>query len=523
MDFLPITILVLAAMIVIVVILEAINNSKIPLVKTIIASTNLIVAIVFFAIYDSVISNDATFLQVYNYIGVGELALILVFILILFVKMTFTKNELKMHTESIKNSPWNTYLIIDKKDRIKDISPNLLEDFDLTFEEVKNKKLFDVLNRTIRITHVNNKLCNNRELEEKLEQLKKINEPNDLLKLEIVYLNSNGDNSIVHMMDQAMFTKFGYYGRFLIGEMKTDFNLLGVEKQLKHTSQALETLQEQFIATLEVSGEGLAFSDVEEQSTWISDTLVSQLGFESNNIHTEDFLKLMQPDDLNRYLTKVNQLTPSSPSMEMKYRLFSKGVYRWYLDKSKKIFLEENTMIMSSINQMSTKHFMPTNLQNLDSLGDRNDLILKLTQLIDEERYFHLVVVRLKNLEHINELHGREVGNMAISEYIMKLEKSFTSEADHIFRLTGSTFAFILDDQRKMSLLRKGVQGSEEYLNMTLEYGASKLQLEVFAGISIINTDGYNENELLEAALSALKVAENPKYKGHVCYYGDIK
>jgi GGDEF domain-containing protein len=325
------------------------------------------------------------------------------------------------------------------------------------------------------------------------------------------------------MIDQAMYSRFGYYGRFLIGEKKTDFNLLGVEKQLKQTSLQLETLQEQFIATLEVSDDGLAFSDIEDKSTWISNTLVSQLGFQSNNINTEDFLKLMQPDDLNRYLTKLNQLTPSSPNMEMKYRLFSNGVYRWYIDKSKKIFLEENTMIMSSINQVSTKHFMRTNLQNLDALGDQNDLTIKLRQLIDEERYFHLVVVRLKNLPYINELHGREVGNMAISEYISKLEKSFTTEPDSIYRLTGSTFAFYLDDQRKMNLMRKGVQGNYDYLNMVLEYGASKLELEVFAGISIINNDGYNENEMLEAANAALKVAENPKYKGHVCYYGDIK
>ena len=117
------------------------------------------------------------------------------------------------------------------------------------------------------------------------------------------------------MIDQAMYSKFGYYGRFLIGEMKTDFNLLGVEKQLKQTTLQLETLQEQFVATLEVSDEGLAFSDIEDKSTWISDTLVEELGFQSNNIHTEDLLKLMQPDDLNRYLTKLNQLTPVTPNM----------------------------------------------------------------------------------------------------------------------------------------------------------------------------------------------------------------
>lgn len=523
MDFLPISILLLAIITSVIVLLEGINKQKVPFYKTIIAAANLIVTVVFFAIYSSIIKNDETFSQVYFYLGLFEFLLLIVFLMILFTEMTLTKRELSLHNESIKNSPWNTYLVLDRKDRIKDVSPNLLEDLAMIFDDVYNKKLFDILNRSIRITNVNNKNYTNRELENKLEQLKKINKKNELLKLEVVFLNSDGETVIVHLIDQAMFSKFGYYGRFLIGEKKTDFNLLSVEKQLKQTENSLETLQEQFIATLEVSNEGLAFSDISEQTTWISDALVEQLGFESNNINTEDLLKLMQPEDLNRYLTRVNQLTPATPNFEMKYRLFSKGVYRWYIDKSKKIFLANNSMIMTSLNQVSTKHFMASNLQNLDELGDKNDLLLKINKSIVEGKYFHLVVLRIKNLPYINELHGREIGNMAISEYLVKVEKSFTSEPNNIFRLTGSTFAFILSDQRRMSLIRKGVQGNDNYLNMTFEYGSAKLELEVFAGISIINSDGYNENELLDTALQALKVAENPKYKGHVCYYGDIK
>ena len=177
---------------------------------------------------------------------------------------------------------------------------------------------------------------------------------------------------------------------------------------------------------------------------------------------------------------------------------------------------------MSSINLVNTKHFMRSNIQNLDNLGDQNDLLIKLNKLIDEERYFHLAILRVKNLKYINELHSRDVGNMALSEYINKIEKAFTEEDGYVYRISGSTFALILVDQRKMSLIRNGVQANDDYLNMTLEYGSNKLELEVFAGISIINRDGYNENELLDTALKALKVAENPKYKGHICYYEDI-
>ena len=69
---------------------------------------------------------------------------------------------------------------------------------------------------------------------------------------------------------------------------------------------------------------------------------------------------------------------------------------------------------MSSINLVNTKHFMRSNIQNLDNLGDQNDLLIKLNKLIDEERYFHLAILRVKNLKYINELHSRDVGNMAL-------------------------------------------------------------------------------------------------------------
>lgn len=523
MDFLPIAILIVALLIGLIVLLDGLNDMKLPLYKTIIAVVNLTVAVVFFAIYGKVIKNDEVFSLVYFIFGIAEFGLLLILILILFIKLTLSKRELSLYADSIKSSPWNTYIILDRKDRITDISENLLEDLAMEKDKVMKQNLFDILNRSIRISQINGRNFTNRDLEEKFLQYKKINKPNETLKLEISFYNAEGDTSIVHMIDQAMFSKVGYYGRFLIGEKKTDFNLLSIEKQLKQTSEQLETLQEQFIATLEVSHEGLAFTDIGNQTMWISDHLVQELGLTINDIHYEEFLKLMQPDDLSKYLTSTNKLTPSAPTLKIKYRLFSRGAYRWFVDQSKKIFLDETTMIMSSINLIETNHFMPTNIKNLDNLQDKTSLQVKLSQLIDEERYFHLVILRLKNLAYINELHGRDIGNMAISEYLYKIEKAFTDEPGYIYRISGSTFGLILVDQRKMSLIRNGVQANDDYLNMTLEYGSSKLELEVFAGISIINRDGYNEEELIDTALKALKVAENPKYKGHICYHEDIQ
>ena len=65
MDFLPISILIVSFLIGIVVLLDSINELKLPIYKTIIASVNIIVAVIFFALYNTVIKNDATFEKIY--------------------------------------------------------------------------------------------------------------------------------------------------------------------------------------------------------------------------------------------------------------------------------------------------------------------------------------------------------------------------------------------------------------------------------------------------------------------------
>lgn len=520
---LPIIGLFLALLVIILIIIEGLENQKVPTVKIIIGAINMILAIVIASIYKPVLLKDqeGTKWVVLGFL-IFEVALTTIFTLAYVIKLVLKKRELSLFYESIKDSPWNTYLILSRNDKIKVISDNLLEELDLPIEEVKGHKLFDVINRSIRISNINGYEMTNREVEEKYEQLKKITKKGEIHKLEITFYNYDGESMIIHLFDQPMFSKIGYYGRFMIGEKKTDLNLLGIEKQLKTTEEEFDSLQEKFIATLEVSSEGLMYRDIDEETCWISDSLKEELEFNSNEVNVQDYLKLIQPDDLNSYLLKINQLSPSNPVMNMKYRVFIRGIYHWFEDTTKRVFLDEKAMLVSSIKPVNSKHFMASNIEELDKLGDESELMVKLDQVIDSSQYFHLAILKVKNLKHINETHGRALGNIALAEYVKKIKKSLTEEEGEMFRVSGSSFAVIVSDQRRLTLLRKGSQERDKYLNMKMTYGSVTFDLEIFAGISIINNDGYNPQEMVEAAKQALKVAENPKYKGQICYYGDL-
>lgn len=165
---------------------------------------------------------------------------------------------------------------------------------------------------------------------------------------------------------------------------------------------------------------------------------------------------------------------------------------------------------------------MSSNIDVLDNLRDHHELMVSMHHFFNESRYFELVVFKLKNIPKINEMHGREVGNMMIAEYIKKMRSTFVSESGDIFRLSGLEFAVTITDTRKMDVLANGIKSNPTFLNLTMQYGSLTVELDVYAGISIGGSDFSQEQELYQAAFQALKIAENPQFENQGCYYKDI-
>src|SRR5690606_1452039 len=132
-------------------------------------------------------------------------------------------------------------------------------------------------------------------------------------------------------------------------------------------------------------------------------------------------------------------------------------------------------------------------------------------------------ILKLANIPQINEKHGREIGNMVMGHYINKIKQSFITESSDIYRISGLEFALTLTDPRKMGALKNGLRAEENHLNLSIEYGAIQVELEVFIGIAEMYTDAVNAMELYQNTMRALKTAMNPQYKGNSCYYKDIK
>ena len=505
------------------VIIQSIQSEKVLKNRLILAFLNMTIAVMVFVMYHTLILG----VQVYEdaYI-IFNFFVYLVFILVLFstFKTAILKaNHYQLFVKSIKNSKWNAYYVVDAKEKIRDMSSSLLHELNLEKEDIIGKKFFSVLNKTIRFTKLNGQEINNRSLETYFLNYKEHAKPGDSEVQELTFLNFDGNPVILHMVMQPVYVLGKYKGRICVGEKKTDFDLLAVEKELNERSTELESIRHKFIATLEISEEGLFYIDLDERTIWASDALVSMLQLPGNTLDLTDFRHMIEPEDLKKYLALLGDLTVNKKQYSTSYRINVSGRYLWFKERGKRLFEDTHAaVIMGTLNPMKTKHFLASNIDELDRLKDHHDMLVSMNKLFKDNRYFQLLLIRLKNIPKINETHGREVGNMLMAEYIKKLRTTFVSESGDIFRVSGIEFAVTITDPRKMDVLAQGIKSNKTFLNLVMQYGSISAELEVFAGIAVGGSDAHDEHKLYQAALQALKIAENPQFAAHGCYYKDI-
>jgi GGDEF domain-containing protein/Ca2+/Na+ antiporter len=505
------------------VIIQSIQSEKVLKNRLILAFLNMTIAVMVFVMYNTLILGVSVYEDAYI---IFNFFVYLVFILVLFstFKTAILKaNHYQLFVKSIKNSKWNAYYVVDAKEKIRDMSSSLLHELNLEKEDIIGKKFFSVLNKTIRFTKLNGQEINNRSLETYFLNYKEHAKPGDSEVQELTFLNFDGNPVILHMVMQPVYVLGKYKGRICVGEKKTDFDLLAVEKELNERSTELESIRHKFIATLEISEEGLFYIDLDERTIWASDALVSMLQLPGNTLDLTDFRRMIEPEDLKKYLALLGDLTVNKKQYSTSYRINVSGRYLWFKERGKRLFEDTHAaVIMGTLNPMKTKHFLASNIDELDRLKDHHDMLVSMNKLFKDNRYFQLLLIRLKNIPKINETHGREVGNMLMAEYIKKLRTTFVSESGDIFRVSGIEFAVTITDPRKMDVLAQGIKSNKTFLNLVMQYGSISAELEVFAGIAVGGSDAHDEHKLYQASLQALKIAENPQFAAHGCYYKDI-
>ena len=441
-----------------------------------------------------------------------------------FISSMLKNNHYNMLIDTIKSTRFNIYVILNKKDRIKEISSGMLDELGLKYEEVIGKKFFDVFDKCVRFLKFNNVDMNNKELKDFYRTYKATAMEGKEEKREIILTNYKNEKIVLNVMERPVYVFSKYKGRMWIGEKKSDEVLLKAEKELNEKRDELEGIRYKFIGALELTHELMFFIDITERYIWLNDNYKNELGLKGNTLGLDDFRNLMTDDDAFNYNKKIAELTHNNPFYDIKYRLTTDNKTIWINERGKRLFDDKtSSIILGFVEIVKSNEYEKIGIAEVDNCLSDKELKADVDNLYKNKRTFELLAIRIVNLPEINEKYGRSVGNMVLGEYIKKMLYNIRTESSNIYRVTGRDFILTVTDPRKMQVLDKAFKVEAYPLNLKYSYGSESIEIKAAAGIAESYSDSDNAETLISCAKRALKVASTEGYSRCCCYYKDVR
>jgi PAS domain-containing protein len=440
--------------------------------------------------------------------------ILLSLILSLFKSSILKSNHYALFIKAMKNSKFNMYFILDQHERIKDISIGFLNEVGLEKEDVIGKRLHQILTKTIRLQQVNNQDATPKDFQNYFNKYKKTVQVSQTDAFEMIFLNALGERTLIRFIFQPVFVFSKFKGLVAVGEKKTDIELIAVEKELEQSNLELESIRHKFIAVLELTKEGLFSIDLIRKEIWMNGSALSLFNFGNEVTPYDTFLHRLVKEDQEKREQILQRLSYEAPSYEFKYRILKESQTIWVIEKGKYLFdHQEEKIIMGTIQAIQTKHFLASNIDVLDGLKTYQDIELDLQKKKTNQQFYDILYISIHNLNHLNLKYGRDVGNMFLSEYIKQMRKTFISESGDIYRMSGSRFIILITDPRRVENLEKGLQTGTHFMDVSMQYGNIRNQLEVNA-VMMESTYVYNIHDALkkmEQHLLTLRVGMQPQ------------
>ena len=409
------------------------------------------------------------------------------------------------------------YVVLDKKDRIKNISSLLLNDLNAHSNDVYGKNFFDSLEIKYRIIGLNGEDLYKDDIKKFYQNYSKTVKKDTHAKLEILLQNEVGVELALYLIETPLFNGEKYEGRILIGEKKSEDNLVGMESDLKEASEELDILRSRFITILEKTNEGIYFANLEEGYIWFNDVLVKRLSLSGNNISLDEFYKNIHSEDINLYKERI---VSSSSEYDLKYRFNTGSSYIYVEERGRKITSGKSKELCGIIMPIDDYGFGKTQTM-LDEIKLEPEMFARLKQLESTDKIFQVVVFKIASVPEINEKFGRAIGNLQLAQYVNFFRNTFVTD-NQIYRTGGLEFVAFITDYRKMDVLKNNLYNGEKILHSKSSYASEELDCEVYMGIASIDDELGHKNSL-QNAYKALKFATNPQFKSNFAYYKDVK
>ena len=291
-----------------------------------------------------------------------------------------------------------------------------------------------------------------------------------------------------------------------------------LENEIDEINNVSELLRKRFVSTIELLNDGMCFKDKDEDF-FGTDKFIEYFGLKNNVFSEEMLFEKIYKDDLPQYKNLLEKLSKKSPNYTTTYRVVNDDKTEWIKEVGRKIFLEKKTSIISVIKPMDIRRFPESEIDVLNQLPIYKNMYKELQKLVLDKTPFTLLMIHLSNVPNINEKYGRDVGDLMMGEYLKKLRYNFIKDNHSLYRVGGINFALIIKDDRKVELIDRALQHGGDLFNLTMVFGGITQTLYPNLGISETNSEGKNADQIIEEALSALKVTLKDSYDANYNYY----
>lgn len=514
----PIIPVVIAGLVVVIVLLQCLSKRKFLKVRFSFACLITFAAAAFLVFFKDI---EALGEEIYiNLFYIGMIVTEILSLILLFSTIDFSMtNEKFQKTLTTSLDETKFFVFLDKKDRVRRISTCFLENLGIEEEDALKENFFDVVEAKYRIIGLNQESALKDDLKKFYYRYGERVTDGEKNQMELNIQAEDGSEGSFYFTENPIFSGGKYVGRILLGEMKDEESLMGMEKELSEAQGELELIRSRFTTLLYKTNDGIFFNNVTNNSIWFNDILVEKLALNGNSLNAQEFFSNMHPDDIAMYQSILSNVHGSDYEATFRYNTGSYYVY--VKEVGQRISLNGVVEYCGIMNVVDNYNYEKTNT-SLDSIGNEAEMLKQYKQMLnDENSVFMVAHFRVATVPEINERFGRPVGNMMLSEYVSFFKKTFVTN-NLIYRVSGLEFVAFITNFNRMEALKNALKNDEKILHISANYANEKISTEVFMGLSYSN-DTAARKDTVKNAKDALRICSNPQFKSAYAFYRDVK
>lgn len=345
----------------------------------------------------------------------------------------------------------------------------------------------------------------------------------------ILWFSKKLTKPILQVANQAKLIASGDYSqeaikttnRDEIGELVTNFNIM---KENQKQAEDLIRQNEAFLQSVTTSmGEGMIVLDTEGKLTYMNPKAEHLLGWSKEECINQNLHNTIHRKEDGSSIPYEE--CPNTKSMEMgeAYQIAED----WFLRKNGTLFpvsyvtspLFEDGCVTGSIIVFRDISKQKEDKEKMEYMAFHDDLTElpniryikeKLTQEMQTNKPFALLVLDIDRFKNINEALGHSYGNLILQSVATRLKELFPSQV-FVGRLTGDEFAIVYPGLIQGDEWNSVCKQIQNQLNEPMQVKRMLLNISVTIGGSLFPSDAKEGDELLKHANIALMEAQQQK------------